>query len=597
MGTGPGSTRMRYLRMLTNSALAAALGAAYLTVLLLQLNPQVPLVSPTVGRWFIRLLLFYGVNLTVLFYAFFVLRELLAMRPLGPGWVSVRVLAWVTALTAGAASFLMWRNVRGLALVLDADTMHRMLLGTAATTASAVVLTLIAVVRYSFGRRGSAVSAALLAIAVTGSLALPLAARGPGHPRPLGARKLGGGLTGPGRPATVPRVTMILLDGASLDYLWPRVSEGRFPNFGRILDSGAAIDLATLRPTQAEPVWAAVATGKYPPKNGVRSSATYRVEPGDAPVDLLPDGCFAQGLIEFGFVRAEPHTSADWRAQPVWEIIGRYGLSVGVVRWPVTYPVMPVRGFMVSDRFQTVADSPIPSDTEQAAYPADLIPLARSVYADATTPASRQILPAQAPVLPAADEPPGSRPERWDRMYGEIAERARRQFDVSFLAVRYQGLDATGHMYLRYAEPRAFGDVTDAERTEFGLVLDRYYGFIDGEVGRAMATLGPDDLLLVVSGFGMQPVSPGKRLLARVLGSPDLSGTHEEAPDGFLLAYGGRVARGKFPRGSVVDIAPTVLYYLGLPVGRDMDGFARTDLFVHAFTASHPITYIPSHER
>jgi len=32
---------MRFLRMLTNSLLAGALGAAYLTILILQLNPQV----------------------------------------------------------------------------------------------------------------------------------------------------------------------------------------------------------------------------------------------------------------------------------------------------------------------------------------------------------------------------------------------------------------------------------------------------------------------------------------------------------------------------------------------------------------------------
>ena len=50
-----------------------------------------------------------------------------------------------------------------------------------------------------------------------------------------------------------------------------------------LMFSGAAINLATLRPTQAEPVWAAVATGKYPPGNGVRSAATYRVKPGGAP--------------------------------------------------------------------------------------------------------------------------------------------------------------------------------------------------------------------------------------------------------------------------------------------------------------------------
>jgi phosphopentomutase len=128
-------------------------------------------------------------------------------------------------------------------------------------------------------------------------------------------------------------------------------------------------------------------------------------------------------------------------------------------------------------------------------------------------------------------------------------------------------------------------------------VLDRYYAFIDGELERAIAALGPDDLLLVVSGFGMQPVSPGRRLMARVLGEADLSGTHEEAPDGFLLAYGANVVKGRPPRGSLADVAPTILYYLGVPVGRDMDGFARTDLLSRRFTSGRPIAFIPSHDR
>ena len=65
------------------------------------------------------------------------------------------------------------------------------------------------------------------------------------------------------------------------------------------------------------------------------------------------------------------------------------------------------------------------------------------------------------------------------------------------------------------------------------------------------------------------------------------------SPDGFLLAYGAAVAPGRPRRASLVDFAPTILYYLGLPVGRDMDGFARTDLFRQDFTASRPITFIP----
>ena len=93
----------------------------------------------------------------------------------------------------------------------------------------------------------------------------------------------------------------------------------------------------------------------------------------------------------------------------------------------------------------------------------------------------------------------------------------------------------------------------------------------------------------------MQPVSAAKHVAARILRDPDVSGTHEGAPDGFLLAYGTQVAPGRKPRGSIVDVAPTVLYFLGIPVGRDMDGYTRADLFAPAFTAARPIAFIPSH--
>src|SRR4029079_5821324 len=87
--------RMRFLRMLTNSLLAGALGAAYLTVLVLQLNPQIPIESNTAGRWFLTLCLLYGVHLAVTFYVVMVAREFFAQRVLSPGWASVRVLAWM----------------------------------------------------------------------------------------------------------------------------------------------------------------------------------------------------------------------------------------------------------------------------------------------------------------------------------------------------------------------------------------------------------------------------------------------------------------------------------------------------------------------
>ena len=68
------------------------------------------------------------------------------------------------------------------------------------------------------------------------------------------------------------------------------------------------MDLATIRPTQPEPVWAAVATGMYPAKNGVRSAASYFARGDDRGLDLLPDYCFSHVLVRLGVVRDEPNS-------------------------------------------------------------------------------------------------------------------------------------------------------------------------------------------------------------------------------------------------------------------------------------------------
>jgi hypothetical protein len=568
---------MRFLRMLTNALLAGALGAAYLTILLLQLNPQIPLFSRTVWRWYATLGALYGIHLALLFYVAMLVREFISVGALSPGWISVRLLAWLSAVAAAVAAALMWLNLRGFPNALDDSAARRFAFGAGATTVSAVVLLGLAVAHYSFGRRGSRVGAALLALAITGSLALPLAARGRGGALPLGARHVI--LTEP-PPRVGPRVTLLVLDGASLEFIWPRVAASRLPNFGRLLDAGASMDLATIRPTQPDPVWAAVATGMYPAKNGVRSAASYFAPGDDRAIDLLPDRCFSHVLVRLGVVRDEPNSSAAWRAPPIWSILGDYGISAGIVRWPLTYPAQPLTGFLVTDRFHQVVGSMFEFDG-RAAYPPDLLPVARDAFGTAAT------APSDAASVAA----------RWDESYARAWRGLRAARDVQVSAIRYQGVDTISHHYLRYAQPRDFPGAPEDERQRYGGLLDREYAYLDAEIGTALERLAPGDLLLVVSGFGMQPVHPIKHALGRLLRDPDVSGTHDEAPDGFLLAYGTNVMPGRKQRGSIVDVTPTLLYFLGLPVGRDMDGYARADLFNAVFTSARPIAFIPSHGR
>jgi hypothetical protein len=334
----------------------------------------------------------------------------------------------------------------------------------------------------------------------------------------------------------------------------------------------------------------------------VYSAARYAVPGSDQRLDLLPDFCFAQALVRLGLIEEEARASDAVRARPLWELLSSYGISAGVIGWPLTYPAHGVNGYLISDEFlgrDAVSVVASLRDEHSLVFPPEVLDEARAVLMHAA--------PEQASVAFAAQQTSRSQVREGqgapasalaaDAAADQLARVFGERRPARFSAVRYPGIDAVGHYYLRYAVPRAFGDVSDEERLQHGRVLEQYYAYLDGIIGRAMAALEPGDLLLVVSGFGMEPLSLGKQVLGRLAGDRELSGSHERAPDGFVIAYGRQVAEGTFPRASVVDIAPTVLYFLGVPIARDLDGFARTDIFAASFTDRRPITFIPYYDR
>jgi predicted AlkP superfamily phosphohydrolase/phosphomutase len=484
----------------------------------------------------------------------------------------------------------MWRNLTAFALVLDDATAAALDRAALLLAASATVFALLALLR----RRWPALApvwAALFAVTAIASAGAPIAIRGAATPAPLDARPIDAPVAD-ARTESSTRVTVIALDAGSLEFITRATAEGRLPNFGRILDAGAVRHLATLRPTSPEAVWAAVATGKLPQKNGVRSAGLYEIG-GGGELQLLPDYCFAHGLERFGFVVARPHNSATLRTRTLWSIASTNGYSVGVVGWPLTQPAAPVRGYLVSDTYQRLSQTAYGIEDPSAIYPLDL-------HVDALA-AMESEGGREAAVVNASIgglDPRQDAATRVDRVNERIAQAMARARPAQLTLVRFQSLDPIGHYYLRYAVPSEFGDVTEEERRRLGGVLERQYAAIDEAIGRAMAALGHDDLLLVVSGYGMEPLGFARRLLERIIGDADLNGTHDAAPDGFLMAYGASVARGRSQtRAAIVDVTPTILYVLGLPIGRDMDGSAIADLFQPSFTAERPITFIPTYDR
>jgi predicted AlkP superfamily phosphohydrolase/phosphomutase len=583
---------VRYLRLLSNSIAAASLTTCFVLVLVLQLNPGLSLdpedlfpIAATFG-------LFYIVLLTAVFFAILFLIQLFARERFLPEWISLGAVSWLSAGASAAGAVLMWLNLRTFSRVLEPEATDAVTLGAAALAGSAALFALVALLHRTIGSRR--LWAACFATVAVGSVAGPMALRGRGQQPPLDARPVDASLN-VAVQEVAPRVTIIAIDAGSLDLVTAAASEGRLANFGRILDAGAVMHLATLHPTSAEAVWAAVATGKLPQKNGVRSAGLYLPKGGGDPIRLLPDFCFAYGVLRFGLLTEQAHSSAALRVRTLWGILSASGITSGVVNWPLTYPAPVVRGYVVSDRYAQLALASARLDDPHLAYPPEVqqeaVPiLQRALAYHRSSDASAD----NGATIPDRYQSAG----RADRMNDHLVETLAAGHPTQITITRYQSLDPIGHYFLRYADPSSFGDVSEDERRRYGPVLENHYRLIDQAIGRALAGLRADDLLLVVSAYGMEPLGFGKRTLERLIGDPDLSGTHEAAPDGFLMAYGTSVARARpLRRASVVDVTPTVLYFLGLSVGRDMDGFVRTDLFRREFTADRPITFIPTYER
>jgi Type I phosphodiesterase / nucleotide pyrophosphatase len=496
--------------MLSNSVVAAMLASGYVVTLVVQLNPTLPLhplrlvpIVTTVG-------LFYAVHLTVIFYVVLVTRQLFAREDFSPAWVSVSVLAWLGAAAALTGAALMWANLQTFALVLEPDTVTHIVNGALTLVVAAAFFVFVGVLRAHLGQTGRVVWALLFVAVAAGSIVAPLAVRGRGTPPLLDAQPLDVAINlAPAERQT--RIVIVAVDAGSLDFITSATANGRLPNFGRILDAGAVMHLATIHPTSAEAVWAAVATGKLPQKNGVRSAGSYRFPGGGDPILLLPDYCLSHLLVRFGFLIEQPHTPATLRTRTLWDILGTLGIPVGVVGWPLTYPAPPVRGYLVSDVFHRLMVTPAGVDATSAVYPPELHDAARRA-AEAGDAEADPVT--QASLLEQRYEAPG----RTDRAYDRIARELGSARPVQISIVRYQSLDLIGHYFLRYVMPSEFGDVTDEERRRFGSVLEQHYGLIDDAVGRAIRSLGPDDLLLVVSGYGMEPIGIVKRLLERAVG-------------------------------------------------------------------------------
>ena len=98
--------------------------------------------------------------------------------------------------------------------------------------------------------------------------------------------------------------------------------------------------------------------------------------------------------------------------------------------------------------------------------------------------------------------------------------------------------------------------------------MESYYQFTDDLIGLLVRRFSAGDLVVIVSDHGFQSGAQSHAM-------GHLTGAHdgEASLDGVIFATGRQVRPAAVAETTrIVDVTPTILAWMGLPIGQDMDG-------------------------
>jgi predicted AlkP superfamily phosphohydrolase/phosphomutase len=581
-------------KTVTSAAIAASIGALCLCTLALYLNPLLVLRREAAALLLCLFLPWAAAGTAALAL---VAAAATAVRwwprPFRPVIAGRPFFASLAFVALAAVAALYWHNLFAYRHALPLPVLRALATSSVVVTGATAVFLAIGLDMALFPRRDRPVAAALAVLAPAAALAVPLALRpapapdAPSPPVHLDASR------------TARRVVVVGIDGLSpSDVAVAR--DGGVPAFARLARQGAFAALATLKPTEGPPVWTTMMTGRLPRDHGIGSATTYRLRGSDSDWALLPKAALVRVLERLGLAERRPVASTSRRRRALWNVLDAFGIPAGLVRVWATHPPETIDGFVVSPYFHLLLGDP--GRAAGTVYPVDLLPEigARALTAPDLDPALLADL-ADASAPSALDDPRlrtlAERSLAPDLTYARAAQVLRQAYRPSLLVVSFQGYEEVGHDFYRFAHPEAFGNVSEDEARRYGRAPARYASLVERWVAEIEKDLGPEDVLVVVSGYGLAPTPLWRRLVGALTGTAVGSATHAGAPDGVLFVAGGGIRPGAVPaRASVLDVAPTLLYLLGLPVARDMEGRVLTEILDPAFASENPVTFIPSYE-
>ncbi len=355
------------------------------------------------------------------------------------------------------------------------------------------------------------------------------------------------------------KLLLIGWDGADWDHINPLLEQGLLPNLKAFIEAGTTGNLATLGPVLSPMLWNSVATGKHAYKHGIHGFT----EP-----DRQNGG-------------ARPFSSYSRKTKAIWNMLSQRGMKTNVINWWASHPAEPIDGCVVTNIYSGIKpgkDGPI--IPQGAIHPEERRKdIGRfKVFPQELT--AEQICA----FIPNADrikQDEDSRLETFAKVFSEtltthaVATAVMENEPWDVMAIYYTCHDHFAHAFMPFHPPR-LPWVPEEDFEIFKDVLTGAYRFSDLMLGRLLQLSNEDTTVIICSDHGFESGS------LRTLGNPrePAGPAADHRQYGIFLAKGPNIRAGEKVYGaSLIDLAPTMLAALDLPVGDDMDGRPLLEIF------------------
>ncbi len=371
------------------------------------------------------------------------------------------------------------------------------------------------------------------------------------------------------------KVLLIGWDAADWEIINPLLQAGLMPTLQTLINEGVSGNINTLEPALSPLLWTSIATGKRAYDHGILNFT----EPDN---DLTTPG-----------IRPVRVTSRKVKA--LWNILSQNNFKTNVVGWWPSHPAESVNGIYVSNFFPysksdndgeviLVPDCIHPHESSESFK--ELLVESSEITAEILYPfvpglnnlneEHRKPLHALAKIL------------SYTASIHAAATWCMEQNEWDLTCVYFEGIDLVSHNFMKF-HPPLLKFIPDEYYAAYKHVVNATYRFHDMMLERYLELAGNDATIIVMSDHGFHSGNQRQHHLPKEPSSP----AHEHRQQGILVMKGPDLKKGQQLFGtSLLDITPTILHAMGLPVGKDMEGRVIREAFVEA----GEVSYIPSWE-